>query len=146
MDRNSPHPMVDPLLALALATILILTFNFIKGHPLGISGRLSRLLRRGMKTEQDTIYLCGWAMVFLWGAYTNAALQLSGIFRSRVSKVWFTCLVGMLVLGWLWNVGLTVKLLSGKLKLGDGILSSALPTDFKLLSRDPEIRNRRELL
>ncbi|KAI3546361.1 hypothetical protein CSPX01_04440 [Colletotrichum filicis] len=51
MDRNSPHPMVDPLLALALATILILTFNFIKGHPLGISGRLSRLLRRGMETE-----------------------------------------------------------------------------------------------
>ncbi|TEA14049.1 Sulfite efflux pump SSU1 [Colletotrichum sidae] len=55
--------------------------------------------------------LAGWALVFPWGVYTNAAIQLGKLLDSRAFRVWSTCLAIMLVVIWLVNVALTLKML-----------------------------------
>ncbi|KAK1676469.1 voltage-dependent anion channel [Colletotrichum godetiae] len=46
----------------------------------------------GWKPNRIPYTLAGWAMVFPWGVYTNAVLQLGKIFGSRAFKMWSTCL------------------------------------------------------
>ncbi|KAL2873666.1 hypothetical protein SGCOL_011149 [Colletotrichum sp. CLE4] len=79
----------------------------------------------GWKPNRIPYTLAGWAMVFPWGVYTNAVLQLGKIFGSRAFKVWSTCLAAMLVLIWLWNVGFTMKVLFDKCKAKRLVLASA---------------------
>ncbi|KAF6814682.1 malic acid transport [Colletotrichum sojae] len=55
--------------------------------------------------------LAGWALVFPWGVYTNAAIQLGKLLDSRAFKVWSTCLAAMLVVIWLANVFMTLRML-----------------------------------
>ncbi|KAF6818798.1 malic acid transport [Colletotrichum plurivorum] len=55
--------------------------------------------------------LAGWALVFPWGVYTNAAIQLGKLLDSRAFKVWSTCLAAMLVVIWLVNVFMTLRML-----------------------------------
>ncbi|WQF87698.1 Putative transporter protein SLAC1/Mae1/ Ssu1/TehA [Colletotrichum destructivum] len=56
--------------------------------------------------------LAGWALVFPWGVYTNAAVQLGKLLDSEAFKVWSTCLAIMLVAIWLVNVVFTIRMLA----------------------------------
>ncbi|KAK4234642.1 putative malic acid transport protein [Achaetomium macrosporum] len=53
--------------------------------------------------------LPAWAVVFPWGVYTNAAVQLGKLLDAAAFKVWSTALAVMLVVIWLLNMALTIK-------------------------------------
>ncbi|KAK3306343.1 voltage-dependent anion channel [Chaetomium strumarium] len=53
--------------------------------------------------------LSTWAVVFPWGVYTNAAVQLGKLLDSAAFKVWSTALAVMLVAIWLLNMVLTIR-------------------------------------
>ncbi|KAB5540457.1 voltage-dependent anion channel [Coniochaeta sp. 2T2.1] len=53
--------------------------------------------------------LVAWSVVFPWGVYTNAAVQLGKILDSEAFKVWSTALTVILVIVWLWNMLFTIK-------------------------------------
>ncbi|KAL7807171.1 voltage-dependent anion channel [Trichoderma aethiopicum] len=53
--------------------------------------------------------LVAWSIVFPWGVYTNAAVQLGKLLDSRAFKVWSTALAIMLVIAWLWNMAMSLR-------------------------------------
>jgi len=53
--------------------------------------------------------LPAWALVFPWGVYTNACIELGTLLDSRAFAVWGTALAIMLVIIWLVNSFLTLK-------------------------------------
>ncbi|KAL2018670.1 hypothetical protein VTK56DRAFT_505 [Thermocarpiscus australiensis] len=60
--------------------------------------------------------LVTWSVVFPWGVYTNAAVQLGKLLDSDAFKVWSTALAIMLVIIWLLNMALTIRgVLTGSL-------------------------------
>ncbi|KAL1957770.1 hypothetical protein VTO42DRAFT_5488 [Malbranchea cinnamomea] len=60
--------------------------------------------------------MSAWALVFPWGVYTNAAVNLGKIMDSTAFKVWSTALLLLLLVIWLVNQILTIKgLITGKL-------------------------------
>ncbi|KAL0934816.1 malic acid transport [Colletotrichum truncatum] len=65
----------------------------------------------GMRPKPIPYTLAGWALVFPWGVYTNAAVQLGKILDSRAFKVWSTCLALVLVIIWIFNVTMTIRML-----------------------------------
>jgi len=52
--------------------------------------------------------LSAWSMVFPWGVYTNAAVQLGVVLNSRAFWVWQTVLLLLLICIWLANVAATL--------------------------------------
>ncbi|CAK4017508.1 voltage-dependent anion channel [Lecanosticta acicola] len=63
-----------------------------------------------------TKILAAWSLVFPWGVYTNAAVELGMILDSVAFNVWSTVLTVLLVLLWLVNAAATIAgLLNGKL-------------------------------
>ncbi|OHE99902.1 hypothetical protein CORC01_04803 [Colletotrichum orchidophilum] len=82
-----------------------------------ILGVFRAFFERGWRPASIPYTLAGWAVVFPWGVYTNAALELGKIMGSRAFRLWSTCLAMMLVLIWLVNVGLTLKMLLNKCKI-----------------------------
>ncbi|KAK4159955.1 putative malic acid transport protein [Cladorrhinum sp. PSN259] len=62
--------------------------------------------------------LSAWSLVFPWGVYTNAAVQLAKLLDSPAFRVWSTVLAVALVLIWLWNMGMTIRGLLNKKLLG----------------------------
>ncbi|OIW30040.1 putative malic acid transport protein [Coniochaeta ligniaria NRRL 30616] len=53
--------------------------------------------------------LAAWSIVFPWGVYTNAALELGKLLDSVAFRVWSTALAITLVMTWLWNMSMTVR-------------------------------------
>ncbi|KAK4201324.1 putative malic acid transport protein [Triangularia verruculosa] len=62
--------------------------------------------------------LSAWSLVFPWGVYTNAAVQLGKLLDSTAFRVWSTVLTVMLVIIWLWNIGMTIRGLATGALLG----------------------------
>ncbi|KAL4876431.1 voltage-dependent anion channel [Aspergillus karnatakaensis] len=53
--------------------------------------------------------LTAWSLVFPWGVYTNAAVQLGKLMDSPAFDVWSTVLLLLLVVMWIVETGLTLK-------------------------------------
>ncbi|KAB5578308.1 malic acid transporter [Coniochaeta sp. 2T2.1] len=53
--------------------------------------------------------LVAWSIVFPWGVYTNAVVQLGKLMDSTAFKVWSTALAIMLVIIWLWNMLMSLR-------------------------------------
>ncbi|GKT41510.1 sulfite efflux pump SSU1 [Colletotrichum spaethianum] len=68
----------------------------------------------GREPKKVSYTLGGWALVFPWGVYANAAVELGKLLDSQAFKVWSTCLAAMLVVIWLVNVVFTLKMLATK--------------------------------
>ncbi|RAK84917.1 hypothetical protein BO79DRAFT_274346 [Aspergillus costaricaensis CBS 115574] len=60
--------------------------------------------------------LSAWSLVFPWGVYTNAAVQLGKVMDSPAFKVWSTALTLMLLILWIVNHIFTIKgLITGQI-------------------------------
>ncbi|MCJ1476014.1 hypothetical protein MMC13_004678 [Lambiella insularis] len=80
-----------------------------------IHDTFNRAEERGGWTKQE-FTLAAWSVVFPWGVYTNAAVELGTLLDSRAFQVWSTVLTIMLVIIWLLNIVFTIKgIISGKL-------------------------------
>lgn len=59
--------------------------------------------------------LSSWSLVFPWGVFTNASIELGLILNSRAFKVWSAILAVFLMILWLLNAGATLLgLINGK--------------------------------
>ncbi|KAI9880621.1 MAG: hypothetical protein M1830_001972 [Pleopsidium flavum] len=77
---------------------------------------LHEAVTQSRKGSKFSFSLAAWSLVFPWGVYTNAAVQLGKLMDSAAFKVWSTVLTVLLVIIWVVNATLTAKgALSGKL-------------------------------
>ncbi|KAE8146584.1 voltage-dependent anion channel [Aspergillus avenaceus] len=68
----------------------------------------------GLRTSSFT--MSAWALVFPWGVYTNAAVQLGKIMDAPAFKVWSTVLLLVLLIIWIANHIFTIKgLITGRI-------------------------------
>ncbi|KAK4459674.1 putative malic acid transport protein [Cladorrhinum samala] len=81
-----------------------------------VTGILKAATGKRMRWKGIPFGMSAWSLVFPWGVYTNAAVQLAKLLDSPAFRVWSTVLAVALVLIWLWNICMTIRgLLNGKL-------------------------------
>ncbi|KAE8160750.1 voltage-dependent anion channel [Aspergillus tamarii] len=67
------------------------------------------LISRARHRQQTSYTLAAWSLVFPWGVYTNAAVELGKLMDSPAFKVWSTALLITLLVIWIVNHYFTVK-------------------------------------
>ncbi|GES63281.1 malic acid transport protein [Aspergillus terreus] len=66
-------------------------------------------ISRTRHRQQTSFTLAAWSLVFPWGVYTNAAVELGKLMDSPAFKVWSTALLLMLLMIWVVNHIFTIK-------------------------------------
>ncbi|KAE8140873.1 voltage-dependent anion channel [Aspergillus pseudotamarii] len=67
------------------------------------------LISRARHRQHTSFTLAAWSLVFPWGVYTNAAVELGKLMDSPAFKVWSTALLIIVLVIWIVNHYFTVK-------------------------------------